>query len=143
MDIVEVELSQPEQEFKDKKVGLVVFGVIQIMEGGTTEGETRFMRHSHIEHGSQFVNENRDLFVQDCYAGADPNYRLPVRIITEHAWHSIFVRNMLIEAETNDELRRFIPDFTVISIPSFRGLPEIDGTNSATFILLNLDQNIT
>ena len=86
--------------------------------------------------------QGRDLFVQDCYAGADPNYRLPVRIITEYAWHSLFVRNMLIPPETNDELRQFIPEFTIMSIPSFQGLPEMDGTLSATFILLNFDQRL-
>ncbi|RKX27781.1 MAG: phosphoenolpyruvate carboxykinase (ATP) [Candidatus Zixiibacteriota bacterium] len=86
--------------------------------------------------------QGHDLFVRDCYAGADPNYRLPVRIITEDAWHSLFVRNMLIEPKTNDELRHFVPDFTIISIPSFRAQPEIDGTLSPTFILLNFDQRV-
>jgi len=86
--------------------------------------------------------QGRDLFVRDCYAGADPNYRLPVRIITEHAWHSLFALNMLIQPETNDEMRKFMPDFTVIAVPSFRSMPEIDGTNSPTFIMLNFDQRI-
>ncbi|MDF1545079.1 MAG: phosphoenolpyruvate carboxykinase (ATP) [bacterium] len=86
--------------------------------------------------------QGRDLFVQDCYAGADENYRLPVRIITEYAWHSVFVRNMFITAQTHDELRKFVPDFTVMSIPSFQGSPEIDGTLSPTFILLNFDQRL-
>jgi phosphoenolpyruvate carboxykinase (ATP) len=86
--------------------------------------------------------QGRDLFVQDCYGGADPNYRLPVRVITELAWHSLFVKNMLIQATSNDELRKFIPEFTVISVPSFQGLPEIDGSNSPTFIMLNFDQKL-
>ncbi len=86
--------------------------------------------------------QGRDVFVQDCYAGADPNYRLPVRIITEYAWHSLFARNMFIEAETSDELRRFVPEFTVIAVPSFKGMPQIDGTLSKTFILLNFDQKL-
>jgi len=81
--------------------------------------------------------QGRDLFVQDCYGGADPNHRLPVRILTELAWHSAFARNMLIPAETHDELRKFIPEFTIIAVPGFRGLPEMDGTRSSTFILLN------
>ncbi len=84
--------------------------------------------------------QGRDLFVQDSYAGSDPNYRLPVRIITEHAWHSLFVRNMLRPAETNEELRKFIPDFTVIAAPSFKSLPQVDGTLTPTFIVLNFDQ---
>jgi len=86
--------------------------------------------------------QGRDLFVQDCYGGADPNYRLPVRIITEFAWHSLFARNMLIKPETNDEQRRFIPEFTIIACPSFNALPQVDGTNSETFILLNFDQKL-
>jgi phosphoenolpyruvate carboxykinase (ATP) len=86
--------------------------------------------------------QGRDLFVRDCYAGADPNYRLPVRIITEYAWHSLFARNMFIDPVTNDELRKFVPEFTVISLPSFQGLPEVDGTLSPTFILLNFDQRL-
>ncbi len=86
--------------------------------------------------------QGRDLFVQDCYGGADPNYRLPVRVITEYAWHSLFARNMLIQPETNDEMRRFIPEFTIIDCPSFKGLPQIDGTNSETFILMNFDQKL-
>ncbi|MCP4685996.1 MAG: phosphoenolpyruvate carboxykinase (ATP), partial [bacterium] len=86
--------------------------------------------------------QGRDLFVRDCYAGADPNHRLPVRIITEYAWHSLFARNMFIEAATHDELRTFVPEFTVISVPSFQAAPEIDGTNSPTFILLNFDQRV-
>lgn len=86
--------------------------------------------------------QGRDLFVRDCYGGADPNYRLPVRIITEHAWHSLFVRNMMIPAETHDELRKFVPEFTIISIPSFKGMPELDGTSSETFILLNFERKM-
>ncbi len=86
--------------------------------------------------------QQRDLFVQDCYGGADPNYRLPVRIITEYAWHSLFARNMLIAAESNDELRKFVPEFTILAVPSFKGVPEIDGTASDTFILLNFDQKM-
>jgi phosphoenolpyruvate carboxykinase (ATP) len=95
-----------------------------------------------VFHRLQGYLQGRDLFVQDCYAGADPNYRLPVRIITELAWHSLFARNMFIEATTHDELRQFVPDFTVMSFPTFKGLPEIDGTLSETFILLNFAQRL-
>ncbi|MCK4606902.1 MAG: phosphoenolpyruvate carboxykinase (ATP) [candidate division Zixibacteria bacterium] len=86
--------------------------------------------------------QGRDLFVQDCYAGADPRYRVPVRIVSELAWHSLFARNMLIPAQTNDELRKFIPEFTIIAAPSFKALPQVDGTLSPTFILLNFAQKL-
>ncbi|HEY3296765.1 MAG TPA: phosphoenolpyruvate carboxykinase (ATP) [bacterium] len=86
--------------------------------------------------------QGRDLFVQDCYAGADPNYRLPTRVITELAWHSMFARTMLIPCPTREEYQRFVPEFTVISVPSFKAFPQIDMTPGNTFILLNFDQKI-
>lgn len=86
--------------------------------------------------------QGRDVFVQDCYAGADPNYRMPVRIICEHAWHAVFARNMFILPKTNEEYRRHIPEYTVMAIPSFKGMPQIDGTNANTFIVLNFAQKL-
>jgi phosphoenolpyruvate carboxykinase (ATP) len=86
--------------------------------------------------------QGRDLFVQDCYAGADPNYRLPVRIITELAWHSLFARNMFITPLSNEEYRRHVPDFTLICVPSFKTFPQIDNTQSNTVIALNFDQKL-
>jgi phosphoenolpyruvate carboxykinase (ATP) len=86
--------------------------------------------------------QGRDVFVQDCYAGADPNYRIAIRVITEKAWHSMFARDMFILPKNLDEYKRHIPDFTIISLPSFKGLPQIDGTATETFILLNFDQKL-
>jgi phosphoenolpyruvate carboxykinase (ATP) len=86
--------------------------------------------------------QGRDLFVQDCYAGADPNYRIPIRIITEHAWHALFARNMFVLPTTNEEYRRHIPEFTVIAVPGFKGIPQIDATATNTFITLNLAQKL-
>lgn len=86
--------------------------------------------------------QGRDLFIQDCYGGADPEYRMPVRIITEYAWHSLFARNMFVLPQTNEEYRRHIPDFTVIGVPSFQAFPSIDGTLSKTFIVLNFEQKL-
>jgi phosphoenolpyruvate carboxykinase (ATP) len=86
--------------------------------------------------------QGRDVFVQDCCIGADPEYRMPVRIITEYAWHSLFARNMFIPLKTNEEYRRHVPDFTVICCPAFKGIPQVDGTASNTFITLNFDQRL-
>ena len=86
--------------------------------------------------------QGRDLFVQDCYAGADPQYRLPVRIVTEYAWHSIFARNMFILPETNEEYRKHVPEFTVIAAPSFKTFPQIDETPKQTIIVINFDQKL-
>ncbi len=86
--------------------------------------------------------QGRDVFIQDCFAGADLQYRLPIRIITEKAWHSAFARNMFILPRTNEEYRRHVPEFTIIAVPSFKGFPSIDGTASDTFILLNFAKKI-
>ncbi len=86
--------------------------------------------------------EGRDLFVQDCYVGADPEYRMPIRIIAEYAWHALFARNMFIKPETNEEYRRFVPDFTLLAAPSFKAVPQIDGTATETFIVLNFARNV-
>ena len=86
--------------------------------------------------------QGRDLFVQDCFAGADPNYRMPIRIVTELAWHSHFARNMFMLPKTLEEYRRHVPDFTVICAPSFKGIPQIDGTPANTFIVLNFEAKL-
>jgi phosphoenolpyruvate carboxykinase (ATP) len=86
--------------------------------------------------------QGRDLFVQDCHAGADPAYRLPIRVVTELAWHSHFARNMFLLPSTTEEYRRHVPEFTVVCVPSFKGIPQIDGTPGNTFIVLNFAQRL-
>jgi len=84
----------------------------------------------------------RDLFIQDCFAGADAEYQMPIRIITEFAWHSHFARNMFITPKTLEDFRRHVPKFTIVCAPSFQGVPTVDGTPSNTFIALNFDQKL-
>ncbi len=86
--------------------------------------------------------QERDLFVQDTYAGADSQYRLPVRFVTEHAWHSMFIRNMFILPQSLEEYKNFVPEFTVIDAPSFKADPSVDNTNTETFIILNLERKL-
>ncbi|MBN8655519.1 MAG: phosphoenolpyruvate carboxykinase (ATP) [Anaerolineae bacterium] len=86
--------------------------------------------------------QGRDIFVQDVYAGADEAYRLPVRIVTELAWHSHFVRNMFILPQSLEEYKRFMPEFTIIAMPSFKGAPAVDSTNSETFICLSFEKKL-
>jgi len=86
--------------------------------------------------------QKRDLFVQDGFAGADPNYQVPFRIITEKAWQSLFAKNMMISADNDNELRQFVPEFTILSVPSFQALPEIDGTVSEAFVIINFERKL-
>ena len=85
--------------------------------------------------------QDRDLFVQDCFVGADPRYRVPIRVITETAWHSLFARNMFIQA-TPDELAVHSPGFTVIHAPSFHAVPDEDGTRSEVFIVVHFGERL-
>ena len=83
---------------------------------------------------------SRDLFVQDAYAGADPRYRLPVRVVTELAWHSLFARTMFINDDAG--AAKHSPEFTVVNVPSFKADPAADGTRSETFILVDFHQRL-
>ncbi len=80
--------------------------------------------------------ENKDLYIQDCFAGTDKEYRLPIRVITETAWHSLFARNMFLNIE-NEDTEDHHPEFTVINLPYFQADVETDGTNSPVFIIVN------
>jgi phosphoenolpyruvate carboxykinase (ATP) len=85
--------------------------------------------------------QGRDLFIQDCYAGADPNYRISVRVITETAWHSLFAHNMFIQPPQED-LANFVPDFTIINVPNFHAVPELDGTRSEACVIVNFARRL-
>jgi phosphoenolpyruvate carboxykinase (ATP) len=82
-----------------------------------------------------------DVYTQDVFACADPRYRLRVRVITELAWHSLFTRNLFIRPNA-DDLMSFVPDFTVIALPSLKAEPARDGTRSETFIFVNLGRRM-
>src|SRR5438067_3031578 len=82
----------------------------------------------------------KDLFVQDVYAGADPAYRLPVRIITEYAWHSLFCRNLFIDDP--QAASEAAPEFTVIDTPSFKADPKRHGVNSDVVIAVSFAKKL-
>jgi phosphoenolpyruvate carboxykinase (ATP) len=90
---------------------------------------------------AKFV-EGKDLFVFDGYAGADPSFRLPVRVVSQYAWHSVFVRNMFLREGDGERLKTHLPGFTVVDLPGLKADPAHDGTASSTFILLNLKKKI-
>lgn len=84
---------------------------------------------------------HKDLFVQDLYAGADARHRLNTRVVTEHAWQSLFIRHLLRRPDAS-ELEGFIPEFTVVALPSFRAAPLYHGTRSETVIACNFTKRI-
>ncbi len=86
--------------------------------------------------------QGKDLYVEDCFACADPNYQLNLRVITETAWHNLFARNMFRRYDSRDELLKHKPDFTVIHMPNFHANQEYDKTNSEVFVVVNFAKKI-
>jgi len=86
--------------------------------------------------------QGKDLYIQDCYAGADPKYQVPIRIITETAWHNLFVRNMFVQIEDKEKLANHVPECTILNVPHFHANPELDGTNSEAFIIVNFGKKL-
>jgi phosphoenolpyruvate carboxykinase (ATP) len=85
--------------------------------------------------------QGQQLFVQDLHCGADPEYRLKVRVISPSAWHALFARNMFIRPRP-DEHKDFTPDFTILHAPKFFAVPELDGTRSDTFVFVNFARRL-
>ncbi|HNQ12318.1 MAG TPA: phosphoenolpyruvate carboxykinase (ATP) [Bacteroidia bacterium] len=84
----------------------------------------------------------KDVYVKDCYACADPAYRLNVRVVTETPWQSLFAHNLFLRP-TRDEIENTInPDWHVISAPGFKANPEIDGTRQHNFAVVNMTKRI-
>ncbi len=83
----------------------------------------------------------RDLYVMDLYSGTDPNFRLPIRVVCEYAWHALFVKQLFVRP-TAEELAHHKPQFTVIAAPEFEADPLRDGTKSSTFILTDFSDRL-
>ncbi len=97
-------------------------------------------RFQSVDARLQAFLQNEEVFVHDCFAGSDPRYRMPIRVITEKAWHCMFARNMFVRPRRHDDYNRHVPEFTVISVPSFKLDPRQDGTRTETGILVNFAQ---
>ena len=83
----------------------------------------------------------KEVFVRDCFACADDNYKTSIRVINEYPWSNMFVYNMFIRPG-EDELESFQPEWVVINAPEFRAVPEADGTRQHNFAILNFSKKI-
>jgi len=93
-------------------------------------------KYHHLYEKLMAYLQNRDLFVFDGYVGADPEYRLKVRVVNELATQNLFSHQLFINPP-EEELKDFQPDYTVIAAPGFNACPELDGTHSEAFIIVN------
>src|SRR5215469_6969723 len=85
--------------------------------------------------------QDKQLYVQDLFCGADPRYRLPIQVINEYAWHNLFVRQLFIRP-TEEELKTHKPEFTIVAAPGFLADPKRDGVNAEVFIMVNFAKKI-
>lgn len=83
----------------------------------------------------------REVYVRDCFACADPKFRLNVRVVNEYPWQNLFANNLFLRP-TRDEILNFTPEWTVISAPGFKAVPEIDGTRQHNFAVINFTKKI-
>ncbi|HEY1615454.1 MAG TPA: phosphoenolpyruvate carboxykinase [Rhizomicrobium sp.] len=92
-------------------------------------------------HAMMSYAQGRELFVQDLFGGADPAHRVAVRVVTEFAWHSLFIQHLLIEP-TAAEREAFAPEFTIIDLPGFHADPKLHACSSGTVIAVNFTQKL-
>ena len=85
--------------------------------------------------------EGMTLFAQDLYGGADPSFQIKTRVFTELAWHSLFIRTLLIRPEAS-ELASFVPELTIIDLPSFRADPKRHGCKSENVVAIDFARKI-
>src|SRR5690606_18363391 len=118
-------------------------------------GETEKWRHGGGDHPrttpdslgkvqAEFVAalaDEDELYVADLFGGSQPEHRVNVRVINELAWHNLFIRTLLVRP-TQDELAGFVPEYTIIDLPSFRADPERHGCRSETVIAVNFSEKL-
>jgi phosphoenolpyruvate carboxykinase (ATP) len=85
--------------------------------------------------------QGRDVFVQDCFVGADPGYTLPLRVVSQYAWHSLFARQLFIRSDAQDT-GLHEPEFTILFAPDFQADPAEEGTNSETCIVIDFKKKV-
>ncbi|OEF96189.1 phosphoenolpyruvate carboxykinase (ATP) [Desulfuribacillus alkaliarsenatis] len=83
----------------------------------------------------------KELYIFEGFGGKEKTYQLPIRVINEFAWHNLFIRQLLCRP-TAEELDSFEPEFTILSAPGFKADPEVDGTNSEAFIIVNFAEKV-
>ncbi|MDK9856181.1 phosphoenolpyruvate carboxykinase (ATP) [Staphylococcus equorum] len=88
------------------------------------------------------LNKKDELYVFKGYAGSDEDSQLKLTVINELAWHNLFAQNMFIRPSTREEASEIKSDFTIVSAPSFKAVPEVDGTNSETFIITSFKHKV-
>ncbi|MCR8635236.1 phosphoenolpyruvate carboxykinase (ATP) [Paenibacillus radicis (ex Xue et al. 2023)] len=115
--------------------------VMEHIDWGTVNQPITEYQFDQIYNKAQDYMMDKELFIFDGYAGADLNYRLPIRIVNEYAWHNLFVHQLFIRP-TKEELATHHAEFTVIALPGLKADPATDGTRSETFICVSFEKRL-
>jgi len=90
----------------------------------------------------QYLKNRDEIYVFNGFAGADKKYRLPIQVVNELAWQNLFARQLFIRPKSQDDLKEHKNPFTIVSAPSFKADPAVDGTNSEAFIIISFEKRI-
>ena len=85
--------------------------------------------------------QGHDVYVQDCFVGADPEYGMPIRVVSQLAWHNLFARQLFIRPDP-EKTGDHKPQFSILFAPDFQANPAEDGTNSETCIVINFKKRV-
>jgi phosphoenolpyruvate carboxykinase (ATP) len=85
--------------------------------------------------------QGHDVYVQDCHVGADPEYGIPIRVVSQYAWHNLFARQLFIRPDPQ-KTGSHVPEFSILFAPEFQANPEEDGTNSEACIVVNFKKKV-
>ena len=112
-------------------------GVHENIDWGKTNVPMSDVTYQALKSRQKAYLEGRDVFVFEGFIGNDKKHRLPIRVITEHAWQNLFVHNLLVRP-TEEELVNFKPEVNLVCTTGFQAIPELDGTRSEAFVILNM-----
>ncbi len=97
-------------------------------------------KFDHLYNRMMTYMQEKEIFIFDGFAGADEKYQIKISVINEFAWQNLFIHQLLLRSE--GVIENFSPDFEIICMPEFKASPELDGTNSEAFIIINFERNI-
>ena len=109
--------------------------------GKVNRPTSRWVFENLLQKVQSHLDSSDRLYVKDAHCGADANYAMPVRLVTEKAWHAAFFHNMFVRSNPN-ELNDHEPEYTILHAPDLLADPEEDGVNSGVFVILALDRGL-
>ncbi|HLR02066.1 MAG TPA: phosphoenolpyruvate carboxykinase (ATP) [Virgibacillus sp.] len=126
---------------KDKFIVMDTFSKDKIDWGAVNQPIDESVFEKLLKKVTEYLKTKSELYSFKGFAGADKQYRLPIQVVNEYAWHNLFSQQLFI-TPTEEELDNHQSEFTIISAPNFQADPKVDGTNSEAFVIISFKQRI-